>query len=325
MDYLSLIKEPIEDDLKTFNEMFSSSFVHSNPLLSDALTHISKRIGKQMRPILILLVAKVYGIVNDVTLRSAVGLELLHTASLVHDDVVDESVERRGQPSLNAIYDNEISVLVGDYLLSTALLQIAETKNVTIIKYLSELGRTLASGEILQLSTIQEKTISEEVYYNVISQKTAALFEACCSMAALSNGITGEELQRAKDFGRYLGLIFQIRDDIFDYYDSTDIGKPTGKDMLEGKLTLPVIYALNTNGNDEMISLAYKVKLREANSDDISRLVAFAKEKGGIEYAEESMEKFREKCDDFIVSCNADDRIKKALFAYVDMVINRWK
>lgn len=325
MDYLSLIKEPIEDDLKTFNEMFSSSFVHSNPLLSDALAHISKRIGKQMRPILILLVAKVYGIVNDVTLRSAVGLELLHTASLVHDDVVDESVERRGQPSLNAIYDNEISVLVGDYLLSTALLQIAETKNVTIIKYLSELGRTLASGEILQLSTIQEKTISEEVYYNVISQKTAALFEACCSMAALSNGITGEELQRAKDFGRYLGLIFQIRDDIFDYYDSTDIGKPTGKDMLEGKLTLPVIYALNTNGNDEMISLAYKVKLREANSDDISRLVAFAKEKGGIEYAEESMEKFREKCDDFIVSCNADDRIKKALFAYVDMVINRWK
>lgn len=325
MDYLSLIKEPIEDDLKTFNEMFSSSFVHSNPLLSDALTHISKRIGKQMRPILILLVAKVYGIVNDVTLRSAVGLELLHTASLVHDDVVDESVERRGQPSLNAIYDNEISVLVGDYLLSTALLQIAETKNVTIIKYLSELGRTLASGEILQLSTIQEKTISEEVYYNVISQKTAALFEACCSMAALSNGITGEELQRAKDFGRYLGLIFQIRDDIFDYYDSTDIGKPTGKDMLEGKLTLPVIYALNTNGNDEMISLAYKVKLREANSDDISRLVAFAKEKGGIEYAEESMEKFRKKCDDFIVSCNADDRIKKALFAYVDMVINRWK
>lgn len=325
MDYLSLIKEPIEDDLKTFNEMFSSSFVHSNPLLSDALTHISKRIGKQMRPILILLVSKVYGIVNDVTLRSAVGLELLHTASLVHDDVVDESVERRGQPSLNAIYDNEISVLVGDYLLSTALLQIAETKNVTIIKYLSELGRTLASGEILQLSTIQEKTISEEVYYNVISQKTAALFEACCSMAALSNGITGEELQRAKDFGRYLGLIFQIRDDIFDYYDSTDIGKPTGKDMLEGKLTLPVIYALNTNGNDEMISLAYKVKLREANSDDISRLVAFAKEKGGIEYAEESMEKFREKCDDFIVSCNADDRIKKALFAYVDMVINRWK
>lgn len=325
MDYLSLIKEPIEDDLKTFNEMFSSSFVHSNPLLSDALAHISKRIGKQMRPILILLVAKVYGIVNDVTLRSAVGLELLHTASLVHDDVVDESVERRGQPSLNAIYDNEISVLVGDYLLSTALLQIAETKNVTIIKYLSELGRTLASGEILQLSTIQEKTISEEVYYNVISQKTAALFEACCSMAALSNGITGEELQRAKDFGRYIGLIFQIRDDIFDYYDSTDIGKPTGKDMLEGKLTLPVIYALNTNGNDEMISLAYKVKLREANSDDISRLVAFAKEKGGIEYAEESMEKFREKCDDFIVSCNADDRIKKALFAYVDMVINRWK
>lgn len=325
MDYLSLIKEPIEDDLKTFNEMFSSSFVHYNPLLSDALTHISKRIGKQMRPILILLVAKVYGIVNDVTLRSAVGLELLHTASLVHDDVVDESVERRGQPSLNAIYDNEISVLVGDYLLSTALLQIAETKNVTIIKYLSELGRTLASGEILQLSTIQEKTISEEVYYNVISQKTAALFEACCSMAALSNGITGEELQKAKDFGRYLGLIFQIRDDIFDYYDSTDIGKPTGKDMLEGKLTLPVIYALNTNGNDEMISLAYKVKLREANNDDISRLVAFAKEKGGIEYAEESMEKFREKCDDFIVSCNADDRIKKALFAYVDMVINRWK
>lgn len=323
MDYLSLVKEPIKAELCAFNELFSSSLEHTNGLLSDALSHIKKRTGKQMRPLLIMLLAKELGDVNSTTLKAAVGLELLHTASLIHDDVIDESAERRGQASVNALYDNEVAVLVGDYLLSTALLQIAETENVTITAYLAELGRTLASGEILQLSTILEKNISEEIYYNVISQKTAALFEACCAMAALSNYIVGEGLEKAREFGRNLGIIFQIRDDIFDYFDSSDIGKPTGNDMLEGKLTLPIIYALKSKHDEAMLQLAYKVKRCEANAEDIATLVLFAKDNGGIEYAQASMELYRDKCADFIEHSIKNEGIKTALYAFLDMVINR--
>ena len=180
------------------------------------------------------------------TQHAAVGLELLHTASLVHDDVVDESSERRGQASVNATYDNKVAVLVGDYILSTALLNVSKTGNQRIVEYLSELGRTLAAGEILQLSNIQNQEISEDVYYQIIKNKTAALFEACAAIGALSVGCRLRSGGAGRKFGQNLGIIFQIRDDIFDYYDSKAIGKPTGNDMAEGKLTLPVIYALNT-------------------------------------------------------------------------------
>ena len=285
MDYLSRIKQPIESELSDFNNLFTEALSHTDGLLSQALAYIRQRTGKRMRPMLILLIARNYGQVSDVTQNAAVGLELLHTASLVHDDVVDESEERRGQASVNATYDNKVAVLVGDYLLSTALLHVAYTKNTNIVRYLAELGRTLASGEILQLSNISNDKISEDVYYQVIKQKTAALFEACCAIGALSAGATDEDIEKAKVFGQNLGIIFQIRDDIFDYFDSTEIGKPTGNDMAEGKLTLPVIFALNDTNDSSMIELAYKVKNRTATSDEISRLVAFAKDNGGIDYA----------------------------------------
>ncbi len=190
MDYLSLIKQPIEKDLNDFIELFNSSLTYEQTLLSEVLAHIRKRGGKRMRPILMLLMAKNYGQVSSVTQYSAVGLELLHTASLVHDDVVDESGERRGQASVNASYNNKVAVLVGDYILSTALLNVAHTGNQRIIEYLAELGRILAAGEILQLSNINNQEIREDVYYDVIKQKTAALFEACAAIGAISaNGV----------------------------------------------------------------------------------------------------------------------------------------
>ena len=300
MDYLKKIKQPIETDLSDFIEMFNESLSHTDGMLAQVLEHIRKRAGKRMRPMLILLMAKNYGCVSEVTQHSGVGLELLHTASLVHDDVVDESTERRGQASVNATYNNKVAVLVGDYLLSTALLHVSLTDNQQIVQYLAELGRTLAKGEILQLSNISNTNISEDIYYQVIKQKTAALFEACCAIGALSAGADADEIEAAKLFGQNLGIAFQIRDDIFDYYDSQEIGKPTGNDMAEGKLTLPVIHALNATGDEEMISLARKVKEGSVDSDEIARLVDFTKNNGGIEYAEERMEYFRQLCLDYI-------------------------
>ena len=323
MDYLKLIQQPIEGNLSDFSELFNNALVHQDQLLSQVLTHIRQRGGKRMRPILILLMAKNYGDVSKTTLHSAVGLELLHTASLVHDDVVDESEERRGQASVNATYDNKVAVLVGDYLLSTALLHVAYTDNATIIQNLADLGRTLARGEILHLSNIKNTEINEDVYYDVIKMKTAALFESCASIGAMSAGASPEEVEKSRLFGQNLGIIFQIRDDIFDYYESKDIGKPTGNDMAEGKLTLPVIYALNNSHLESMQTLARKVKAGTINSDEIAVLVEFAKENGGIEYAERRMNDYRSLCMEYIESSVKEKAIRDALTAYVDYVIER--
>ena len=323
MDYLSLIKQPIVQDLDDFVELFNASLTHSDGLLGSALSHIRQRGGKRMRPMLILLLAQNFGRVSQVTQNAAVGLELLHTASLVHDDVVDESSERRGQASVNATYDNKVAVLVGDYILSTALLRVSLTDNQKIIQLLAELGRTLAAGEILQLSNIQNQEISEDVYYQIINNKTAALFEACSKIGALSAGATDEEIAAAAKFGQNIGMIFQIRDDIFDYFDSTDIGKPTGNDMVEGKLTLPVIYALNNSHLESMQTLARKVKAGTVNADEIAVLVEFTKEQGGIEYAERRMEEIAEEARVFIEKYTKDKAVKEALTAYLEYVIQR--
>ena len=325
MDYLSIIKRPIEGDLNAFSAFFGDAFSHSNGLLASVLSHIKKRTGKQMRPILILLLAKNYGKISNVTLRSAVGLELLHTASLVHDDVVDDSEERRGQKSVNAEYNNKVAVLVGDYLLSTALLNVSLTNNHLIVQNLAELGRTLARGEILQLSNISNQDISEDVYYQVIKQKTAALFESCCAIAALSCDVSEEQISMAKKFGQELGIIFQIKDDIFDYYDSDEIGKPTGNDMAEGKLTLPAIYALRSTNNDEMYRIARKVKSHDVTQDEIKQLVEFTKANRGIEYAEKVMSELHESCNSFIRDNITDKDIQESLYKYVEFVIQRTK
>lgn len=323
MDYLSIITGPISSELTDFIALFNQSLSHTNGMLTQALDHIRQRAGKRMRPILILLMAKNFGRITDATQHAAVGLELLHTASLVHDDVVDESGERRGQASVNQVFDNKVAVLVGDYILSTALLQVSYTHSEVIVRCLAELGRTLSNGEILQLSNIQNQDISEDIYYQVIKQKTAALFEACAALGAVSAGATESEVESARRFGRNLGIIFQIRDDIFDYYDHGEIGKPTGNDMIEGKLTLPVIYALNTTQDEEMITLARKVKNGSVTDEEIARLVAFTKAHGGIEYADKRMRDFHAEAMLFLETEVKDETVRRSLKAYLDYVIER--
>lgn len=323
MDYFSKIKEPITQEINEFVQLFNESLSHTDGLLSNALEHIKNRGGKRMRPMLIFLLAKNFGKITDVTQNAALGLELLHTASLVHDDVVDESSERRGQASVNATYNNKVAVLVGDYVLSTALLRISYTHSEVIVRELANLGRTLSNGEILQLSNIRNQIISEDVYYQVIRQKTAALFESCATIGALCSGANAEEVEASKVFGRNVGIIFQIRDDIFDYYDSKKIGKPTGNDMAEGKLTLPIIYALKNHPNSTMEQLAQKVKNGTVLPDEIQTLVDYAKANGGIEYAEKRMRDFHSEAAEFIQKWVSDEQIKDSLKAYLDFVIER--
>lgn len=323
MNALTLIKRPIAADFEQFEELFNKTLTHTDRLLSDTLTHIRQRGGKRMRPILALLMAKNFGEVSMVTQYAAIGLELLHTASLVHDDVVDESSERRGQASLNASYNNKVAVLVGDYILSTALLNVSYTRDNRIVENLAQLGQTLAAGEILQLSNIQNMDFSEEVYYQVIKKKTASLFESCAVLGALSANASDEETENARIFGEQLGMMFQIRDDIFDYFNSPEIGKPTGNDMAEGKLTLPVLYALNLTPYESMITLARKVKLGTINTDEIAVLVEFAKQQGGIDYAEQRMRDFYAKAMCFIEKSVKKAEIGDSLVAYLDYVMKR--
>ena len=323
MDNLSTIRTPIYTELQDFIALFDKSLTHEDGLLGQALEHVRAKGGKRMRPILILLMTKSFGKVTPVAQYAAVGLELLHTASLVHDDVVDESGERRGQASVNASYNNKVAVLVGDYILSTALLSIARTNDCDIVCDLAELGRTLSNGEILQLTNVVNTNFSEEVYFEVIRQKTAALFESCAVIGAKAGGADKQAVEAARAFGRNVGIIFQIRDDIFDYYQSADLGKPTGNDMAEGKLTLPVLYALNTTGDTQMAALARKVKARNVSTEEIAQLVEFTKNNGGIAYAERKMAECQALAMDFIDHYVADTQLKNALKAYVDFIIDR--
>ena len=324
MDYLSLIREPIQADLNHFIDLFNESLTHSDGLLGSVLSHIRQRGGKRMRPILIFLSAKNYGNeVNDVAQYAAVGLELLHTASLVHDDVVDESSERRGQASVNAEYNNKVAVLTGDYILSSALLRVSLTDNQRIIQLLAELGRTLAAGEILQLSNIQNTELSEDVYFQVINQKTAVLFEACAKIGAIASGASEDEVQAAAKFGQNIGLAFQIRDDIFDYFESKEIGKPTGNDMMEGKLTLPVLYALNHTDMESVQTLGRKVKAGTVNKDEIAVLIEFTKQMGGIEYAERKMDELAAEARKYIETSVRSEELRRSFNAYLDYVIQR--
>lgn len=324
MDSISLIRTPIEAELADFKNLFDSSLSSSNALLNSVVSHIRQRSGKMMRPILLLLVARLYGAVRPSTLHAAVSLELLHTASLVHDDVVDESTERRGQLSVNAIFNNKVAVLTGDYLLATSLVHAEQTHSHPIIQLVSSLGQDLADSELLQLSNVSNHSFSESVYFDVIRKKTAALFAACTKAAAFSVGMGEEEAEFARLLGEYIGICFQIKDDIFDYFDSKEIGKPTGNDMLEGKLTLPALYVLNKTKDSVAQEIALKVKEGTATSDEITRLIEYVKENGGIEYAILTMNAYKQKAFDLLASL-PDSDVCVALRAYLEYVVDREK
>ena len=324
MSRLEQIKEPISTEFEVFKQNFDMSLQSSNPLLSEVINFIKQRRGKMMRPMLTLLMAKLCGEIGNSTYHAAISLELLHTASLVHDDVVDESDKRRGQSSVNAIYDNKVSVLVGDYMLSTSLANAAMTGDIRMVDLISRLGQMLSEGEIIQLSNTDRSDFSEEVYFEIIRKKTAVLFATAAEAGATSAGSSDEMAENARMFGELLGIAFQIKDDIFDYYPSEELGKPTGNDMREGKLTLPALYVLNTLRNPSMIELALKIRALDASDEEIAYFIDYVKQNGGIEYATQVMIEYRNKAL-AILPDDISDELKIALTSYIDYVIERNK
>lgn len=321
MDYLPIIKKPIISEFEEFSSCLRDSLRSTNPLLQSVIDHIMQKNGKMMRPMLLLLVSKLLGKPSPVTYHAAVSLELLHNASLVHDDIVDESRQRRGQLSVNARFNNKVAVLSGDFLLATSLVEVSKTYNHEIIEVISKLGQDLADGELLQLSNVSNNSFSEEVYFDVIRKKTAVLFAACCQAAALSVGASAEQVAKARLLGEYIGICFQIKDDIFDYFDA-NIGKPTGNDMQEGKLTLPVLYVLNNTHDDVARTIALRVKEGGADEDDIDYLVKYTINNGGIEYAESVMMMYRDRALELFANTDNSD-VAAALEAYIDFVVKR--
>ena len=325
MNKLDVIKLPVEKELKEFRELFDTSLQSTTPLLNEVLGYVKKRNGKMMRPILVMLMAKLFkGCVNDASLHAALSLELLHTASLIHDDVVDDSDKRRGQSSVNALYDNKVSILVGDYMLATSLRHAAITRHLELVELVSRLGQDLSEGEIIQLANTSNQDFSEDIYFNVIKKKTAALFAASAESGAISVDASPDEVALAAQFGEMIGIAFQIKDDIFDYFDNPEVGKPSGNDMLEGKLTLPALYVLNAKADADMRALALRIRSLNATKEEIAQFVDYVKREGGIEYAERVMMEYRNKVVSLLPS-SIDPALATALTAYIDYVVERNK
>lgn len=324
MSRLEQIKEPIQAEFEVFKQKFDASLQSSNPLLGEVINFIKQRRGKMMRPMLTLLMAKLCGKIEESTYYAAISLELLHTASLVHDDVVDESDKRRGQASVNALYDNKVSVLVGDFLLATSLTNAALTDNISLVKLVSCLGQKLSEGEIIQLSNTNASDFSEDVYFDVIKKKTAALFSTAAEAGVRSVESCDETAEKAYRFGELIGIAFQIKDDIFDYNPSDSLGKPSGNDMKEGKLTLPALYVLNAFNDESMKKLALKIRSLEATDEEITLFIDYIKRNGGIEYATQVMIDYRNKALALLPKTASPD-LKEALTSYIDYVIERSK
>ena len=323
MDALQQIRQPICAEMEQYKQVFDSYLVHSNPILREVLAWISQRKGKMMRPMLTILTAKMLcEEVPENSIYAAATFEFFHTASLVHDDIVDESDERRGQKSINNAYGNQVAVLVGDFLLANSLLCAAKTGSSRLIEIVSNAAQNLASGELLQLDNVRNNIITEDIYFDIIRNKTAALFSACTEGGAMMVSSDKTTLETLKTIGEYIGICFQIRDDIFDYDNTLSIGKPTGNDMKEGKLTLPVIHALLTTKNEEMLTLAHHVKDGTATQDMIDTLVSFTKQNGGIDYAIEVMNTYAEKAKK-LLDAFPSSASKQSLIAYIDYVVSR--
>lgn len=321
---LNTITRPIEKEMAMFNSYFESQFKSDLPLLDSALRYVNEGTGKKMRPILLLLVAKYLGNVNIKMLASASAMEMLHTASLLHDDVIDESDKRRGRPSVNVAYNNSIAVLVGDYILSQSLNNAATTRDYRIVEELSILGKALTRGELMQLDLQRNGSYSEENYISVIKYKTASLFVCCCACAVYSADADTEMLERFKKFGENIGICFQIKDDLFDYY-SNDVGKPTGSDMREGKITLPALYVLENSNNPILEPIRAKLTASQfLDENEIGQLIRISIEEGGIGYAENMIERYRSEALALFPD-DISDELREALTAYIDYVIKRDK
>ena len=294
MKVVEQIKKPIYNEMELFEEKFTQSMSSQVALLNRITHFIINRKGKQMRPMFVFLVAKLVGKgkVNERTFRGASVIELIHTATLVHDDVVDDSNKRRGFFSINALWKNKIAVLVGDYLLSKGLLLSIENEDFDLLKIISVAVCEMSQGELLQIEKARDLDITEEVYYEIIRQKTATLLAACCAMGAQSVDASEEEVEKMHHFGELLGMAFQIKDDLF-YYGERKIGKPVGIDIKERKMTLPLIHTLNVVSPDEKRTLINTVKNHNKNKVKVNALIETVKEKGGLDFAVKKMEDYR--------------------------------
>ncbi|MEO8109185.1 MAG: polyprenyl synthetase family protein [Ginsengibacter sp.] len=286
-------RELIADELLIFEKKFTQSVKSNTPLLDRIMKYIIKRKGKQLRPMFVFLSAKLHGPVNESTYRAAALVELLHTATLVHDDVVDESLERRGFFSINALWKNKIAVLVGDYLLSKGLLLSTEAEDFKHLHILSEAVKQMSEGELLQIEKARKLNLKEEIYFEIIKGKTASLLSSACAVGTWSTSKNEAITQKMKIFGEKAGMAFQIKDDLFDY-GTEDVGKPTGNDLKEKKLTLPLIYTLNNIASSEKSKIIYIMKNENKNPSKIKYVLEKVTEAGGIKYASKKMTEYRD-------------------------------
>lgn len=289
------IKEPVALHMAAFEEKFKGAMKSSVPLLDKITNYIVKRKGKQIRPMFVFLSAQNVGEINESTYRAAALIELLHTATLVHDDVVDDSNERRGFFSVNALWKNKIAVLIGDFLLSKGLLLSLENNDFHLLKIVSTAVREMSEGELLQIEKARRLDISEEIYFEIITKKTAALIAACCASGVASITRDEKQIALAKEFGILTGIAFQIKDDLFDFGSGEDIGKPTGIDIKEKKMTLPLIYALNKSTWLEKRKIINIIKNHNEESEQVQKVIDFVIQKGGIEYAVKVMHEYKDK------------------------------
>ena len=318
------IEKPVAGLFEQFQREFSLALQSEVRTIKSAIEKINLSNGKQIRPLLLLLTAEACGQATSFSVEFAVLIEMLHTASIIHDDVIDESKQRRGFPSINAIYDNKIAVLVGDFILSDTLARANRTGENQIVGIIAMLCREMVEGEIKQLENADEIVISEKDYMFSLEKKTATLLAACTEIGAITAGADRGLQGRCKQFGRLLGCSFQIKDDIFDYFDNQNIGKPSGNDIREGKITLPLLYALDTTRENEKTAYLKILQSRQFTPENIAALVAFAKEKGGIDYATSRMMEYKKKAVE-IIETFPPSEAKDSLLLLADYLVNRIK
>ena len=316
------IQDSVSGDLVRLNTIISDTLKSPSPLMQQVVDNFLASKGKQLRPILVILSGRLFSPngVGDNVIQAGAAIELLHNASLIHDDVIDESQQRRGSPSINRIWDNHIAVLVGDFFVSGALYCAAQTHRFEIISVMAHLGRELSLGEIEQIDNARHHSIDEETYIAIIRRKTASLFSSCVQVGGYAAGADDNQLAELRHYAELLGVCFQIKDDIFDYYDNPEVGKPTaGNDLREGKMTLPLIYALSRTDLPQCAEMVELSRKTELEADDIATLIAYAKEAGGIEYAYSVMERIRNEAHGLLARYGNSETVEqfKTIFDYI--------
>ncbi len=324
MKILDQITEPIQQELIDFEKFFEEALYDHIKSIHRINKYILKQKGKKVRPILVFLAAKLIGDSNEKTIKAAGFLEMLHNATLIHDDVIDESNERRGLLSINAFWNNKTAVLIGDYMLSNSLMQAIKTKDYQLLEIVSQVGKELTAGEILQMDKSKTLDITEETYYKIIDKKTAVLFSLCAKAGGISAGATPEQLQNLEDLGTNLGLAFQIKDDIFDFQPQGILGKPTGNDLRENKITLPLIHALKSSQDGQKKEIMRILKLKRKKKSHITKIIDFTIEHEGIEYATKRMQEYSNKANE-ILDTFQESPAKSSVQLLLDYIMERRK